>query len=278
MSGTSIARMTPQTAPRNSEELAKLGIFQLRLLIIDCGGLADEPSKLAFAKMTIDQKVELARQLLDAYDRANGGGGAPMQNGASMQGMMPPPGAPMMQQPVMQQQPVMHQAPPMQQMAPQGYAPQMMAPPQEVNPAALAAAAGTVERSPSNKQTKKAGDPDLAASVLSMLNQIASAQAQQAETFGAAIREVRDAVTELQKPAGMEEHLKSLDRSYGGVYNVLTTFDQRLSQAHQTSLLAISLSMFLAESVLGAPRDKILQMAAGDLPSIQSLLGAATGK
>jgi hypothetical protein len=270
--------MTPQTAPRNAAELAKLGIFQLRLLIQDCGGLADEPSKLAFAKMTADQKVELARQLLDVWDRANGGGGAPMQNGASLQGMMPPPGAqPVMQQPVMQQAPPMQQQAP-QMMAPPGYAPQMMAP-QEVNPAALAAAATNgVERSPSNKQSKKAGDPDLAANVLSMLNQISSAQAEQANSFGAAIRELRDIVTELQKPAGMEEHLKSLDRSYGGVYNVLTTFDQRLSQANQTALLAVSLSMFLAESVLGAPRDQILQMAAGDLPSIQSLLGAATGK
>jgi len=263
MNGTSIARMTPQTAPRTSVELAKLGIFQIRLLVIDCGGLADEPSKLAFAKMTADQKVELARQLLETWDRANGGGGAPLQNGTTMHGMVPPP--------------ALQQQAPMQQMVPQGYAPPMMTP-QEVNPSALATAAGTVERSPSNRQTKKAGDPDLAASVLAVLNQIVSAQAEQASVFGAAIREVRDAITELQKPAGMEEHLKSLDRSYGGVYNVLTTFDQRLTQANQAALLSISLSMFLAESVLSAPRDQLLQLAAGELSSIQSLLGAASGK
>lgn len=66
--------LTPSTAPRNAEGLGKLGIFQLQLLAQACGGLSKETEKVAFARMSTEQKSSYVLILLDAWDRKNGFG------------------------------------------------------------------------------------------------------------------------------------------------------------------------------------------------------------
>ena len=57
-----------QTAPRTMKKVLALGIFRLRLLLEMLGYLQSEPEKMAFAKMSTEEKALLVLRLLHDYD------------------------------------------------------------------------------------------------------------------------------------------------------------------------------------------------------------------
>ena len=96
--------ITPQTAPRDPIALKAVGIFQLRNLTEKLGGLQSENEKMAYSRMNLDEKVNLALHLLQQWDRQNPGGmqapapmaaPAPHSNGVAP-GMMTSPAMPLM--------------------------------------------------------------------------------------------------------------------------------------------------------------------------------------
>lgn len=307
---TSVPSITPQTAPRDPEGLKKAGIFQLRTLTERLGGLNSEEQRMAYARLNIDQKVDLALQLLQQFDRANPGA-AQMQappphvngqtNGAPA--MAPPPmmastsmpfnGAPVAQLPNGQpMQPAFGGFPQAQQQQYARQPPMMsqqplpMGPPQVsmVDPGALAAAQAAASatttatgRQPRNKATTKEDGPDLGEKVLNALTSLAQMVQANTEAAAGAIKEVTGAIDELRKDSPKEQ-LKGLHESYRGVYQVLSQWDGRITQLQNSTNLAIALSLMLGEQVMGAPRDQILQAAAADMGSISALISGAPGK
>jgi hypothetical protein len=283
-----------------------------------CGGTMPEQQKMAYGGMTIDQKVAMALDLLRQWDQANPGawqGGqvpqqqAPQQMQAPPQQMMPPPhmngtangahaipmGAPAMNAQPLMGSPMMpfqngqggmpmpqQQQMPMQQMPMMGMTP----PPgmQQVDPSQLAAASQaaqpattTKERKPRNSSAEK-NDPDLGAEVLKLLSTISQTQAAQGEAIVAALKEVMGALDESKKSNDLKAEVKALSESYSGVYGVLKTWDAKIDSIQRSTNLAVALSLFLAEQVLQTPRQDVLQIAVGEIPSIVGMLQVSPGK
>lgn len=300
---TSTAVISPQTAPRSIEELSKIGIFQLRLLIDKLGGLSTAEQKQAFAGLKAEEKVNLAAQLLAAWDKQNGGApqqiAPPHMNGTSggaafapAMSAAPPAMAPMGAPPMMQQQPLQMGQPmgappafggfPQQPMAPQGM-PQM-APPQmqQVDPAAVAAAQAaatppaTTGRKPRTAKTDNdAGD--LGPQVLTALSHIAQLAQGNTEAIIGMKQFVEVMVEETKKNASIRDDIKQLAASYQGMYNVLAAWDARINMLQQSTNLAIALSLIIGETALGASKQDIIQAALGDMASVAALL-ATPGK
>lgn len=61
--------ITPQNAPRDRDRLKEAGIFRLRHLTEKLGGIEGDAQRAGYARMTVDQKVDYAMQLLDKWDR-----------------------------------------------------------------------------------------------------------------------------------------------------------------------------------------------------------------
>lgn len=59
----------PATAPRDAISLGKMGIFKLRVLIQNLGGLKESSEQMAFAKMSPEEKVNEALRLLATWDK-----------------------------------------------------------------------------------------------------------------------------------------------------------------------------------------------------------------
>jgi hypothetical protein len=313
---SSIASITPQTAPRDHEGLKKAGIFQLRTLIERLNGLSTEEQKMAFARMSVDEKVVLALQLLQQFDRANPGAAQQMQapppqhmngqmNGA---GAMPAPMASVSmpfqgqqvatmpgQQAPQQQMPAFSGFPQQGggfQQHPQGLAPMQMGQqplpmqgaPQVamIDPASLAAASAAASPAPTatgrQPRNKKTDDqPDLGEKVLNVLTGLAQTVQASTEATTSVIKEITGALDELRKDSPKEQ-LKGLHESYRGVYQVLGQWDGRLTQLQGTLHLLVSLQLLQMEQTMGAPQDQILQHALGSVSTISAMLNAAPGK
>jgi hypothetical protein len=315
--GTATAAITIQTAPRDLESLKKVGIFQLRMLTEKLlGGTMGEQDKMAYAGLNLDQKVAYALQLLQQWDQQNPGVAQAMQQQAPMppapppqQMMMPPPtnGAingthalPQAPPPAMTSTPLMGaptmpfgngmngmgaqaaaqmQQMPMQQM-PMG---QMGA--MQVNPAQVAAASQNAQQQVPAKERKPRNsaaaadkaETDLGSEVLKLLSNISAAQMAQGEAIVGALKEVTSVLDELRKN-DVKSELKGLNEAYGGVYNLLKSWDSRLIQIQNAASLSVSLSLCLAEQVLQTTRADVLQAAAADIPSITAMLQASQGK
>jgi hypothetical protein len=250
---TSVSKTTPQSAPRDAQGLMKLGIFALRLLIIEAGGLASNDEKMAFAKMSVDEKVVLAQQLLANYDRTHGT--MPMNGAGNAAPMMPPP-----QQQPMQQQPMFQQPLPSMQ----------------VDPASVAAAAqaaapqqpAPTQRKPRNAAAQAAQEaaPDLGAEVIVLLTRIA---AQNDEANGLLAAGLKDVLAQVSEGSRANAENAS---NYKAVYGALGVMNTALANVQFQTKLAMSLVLPLAEQVLGASREQILQAAVGDVDVISQLL------
>ena len=239
---TSLASITVQTAPRDPVALEKLGIFQIRLLVEKLGALGTEPEKIAFAKLDTPGKVSLAVQLLNQFDKANGGGHT---NGVAPGTMAMP--------------------------APQQV---MQVPSMEVNPAALAAAAQatapqTVRRSPKTQAEVtpvSAAPADLGMDVLNMLNRIIQQNDETNSMVAGALKEVMGEIKEVAKSN------QQLSQNYSAVYGALQGIDKTMSAIGRQSTLQMALLLPLAEQVLGGSREEVLGATLGDVDSIQALL------
>lgn len=246
---TSVSKTTPQNAPRDPQGLMKLGIFQLRILIEACGGLTDPNEKMAFAKMSVEDKVQLAMQLLAQWDRANGGGQMPM-NGAG------------------------HASPaPMQMMQPQGM-PLMQVDPAAVAAAAQAAAPPLVQRrTPRNTTAQEAPTPstDLGSEVVNGVNRIITQNDEQSALFTSAMKDVLTQLSEANKTNADNTS------NYKAVYGALGVINAQLQALQFQTKLAMALSLQLAEQVLqGATREQVLGAALGDVDTIAQILVQAT--
>ena len=249
---TSVSKTTPQSAPRDAQSLMKIGIFQLRMLIEACGGLANNEEKMAFAKMSVDEKVQLAMQLLAKWDQANGGG-APM-NGAGGHAMPAP----------MQMMP-----------APQGM---------QVDPATIAAAAqaaapqapAPTTRKPRNSAannaaaTEAAPGTDLGVDVVNLLNRLVTQNDEMIATHVTSTKEILGQLSEANKTNAENT------TNYKAVYGALTMMNQQLQAVQFQAKLSMALSLALAEQVLGAPRDAIIGAAIGDVETIGQVLAQAS--
>lgn len=293
---SSTPRITPQTAPRTLEGLQAMGVFQIRLLLEELGCLATDENKQAFAKMKAEDKAATALQWLQHWDQQNPGqyqgvpattapamappppqtnGATNGTNGAALPVMAAPVmGAPPMAGPPMNGTPVMQQQMPFAQ-------PQVAA----VNPGALAsaasAAAGGLTPPTTTTTTTKGrrqpasnganGDADLANTVLNSLSTLLTETKSQNEAITGALREVAQ---KLDKGGNAElsADVKSILQQYQGIYQVMTNFNASLSALQASTGLSISLSLFLAENVLGAGRDEILKMALADVGSVQNMV------
>jgi hypothetical protein len=251
---TSVSKTTPQSAPRDAQGLMKIGIFQLRILIEACGGLQQPEEKMAFAKMSVEEKVALAQQLLAQWDRANpGGGGAPMNGGGH----------------------AMQAPPPMQMMPP----PQGM-PVTQVDPAAVAAAAqaaappAVTTRKPSNKGATAGTAPpagDLGVDVLNLLNRLVAQNDEQSSILSSAMKEITGQLGESNKVNAENA------ANYKAVYGALGVMNQQLQAIQYQCKLAMALSLQLAEQVIqGATREQVLGAAMGDIDTISQILAQAT--
>lgn len=246
---TSVSKVSPQSAPRDPQGLMKLGIFALRLLIVDAGGLTTNEEKMAFAKMNVDEKVQLAMQLLAQWDRSHGQ--MPM-NGAG------------------------HAPPPQMQMMPP---PQGM-PAMQVDPAAVAAAAqaaappapAPTQRRPRNSAAQVQEAPsDLGADVVNMLNRLVAQNDETNSILAAGLKEMREQIGEANKTSAENAS------TYKAVYGALTTMNTALSNIQFQAKLSMALSLQLAEQVLGgATREQVLQAAMGDVDTIGQILAQAT--
>lgn len=250
---TSVSKTTPMSAPRDPQGLMKIGIFQLRILIEACGGLTSNEEKMAFAKMSVEEKVNLAMQLLAQWDRANPGGGAMPMNGAAG-----------------------HAAPAPMQMMP---APQGM-PMTQVDPAAVAAAAAAAApqapppttRKPRNAATQTQQDspaPDLGVDVLNLLNRIVTQNDESAAMVASGIKEMLGQISTAN--ATNAENTSN----YKAVYGALTAMNGTLANVQFQTKLAMALVLPLAEQVLGASREQILQAALGDVDTVGQILAQA---
>lgn len=254
---TTVSKITPQSAPRDPESLMKLGVFQLRLLVESLGALGNEQEKMAFAKMSSQQKVDLAQQLLQQWDKNNGGVQNGVVNGAGALPAMPPPA---------------------------------MAPPQglpvtQVDPAAVAAAAqaaappapAPTTRTPRTSKTavEQPPAPDLGADILNLLNRLSQQSEETNSVLAGALKELTSKVGEVA--TANQQHAEN----YKAVYNALTTMNGAIAMVAQQSTLAMALVLPLAEQVLGASREDVLGAALSDLSSINTFVqqaAAAQGK
>lgn len=248
---TPVASVTPQTAPRDPAALEKLGIFQIRLLIEKLGGLSNEQEKVAFARFSTPEKVQLALQLLNQYDKAGGGGRAPSNGVAPGTMAMPMP---------------------------------MQVPSMEVNPAALAAAAQamapqaapTGRRSPRtpSDMTPPAAPADLGADVLNMLNKVIQQNDETNAMLAGALKEVLSEIKEISK----SNH--QLAQSYSAVYGALQGMGKSIEANSRQGTLTMALVLPLAEQVLGCSRNDVLGATLSDVDSIQEMLNqvATPGK
>lgn len=240
---TSVASITPQSAPRDPQALMKMGIFQLRLLIEKLGGLGNEQEKVAFAKMNTDEKVNLALQLLAHFDKTNGGAPA-HTNGVTPGTMVLPAPTQVMQVPAM-----------------------------EVNPAALAAAAAAtapqpVRRSPVTSAGPAAAPPaaDLGGEVLNALSRIISQNEETNTMIAGAMKEL------LGEVKAVATSNQGLNETYKAVFGALQSVDKSLQSVQLQSKLSMALVLPLAEQVLGASREDVLGATLGDVDSIQAML------
>jgi hypothetical protein len=289
---TSTAVISPQTAPRSIEELSKIGIFQLRLLIDKLGGLQTPEQKQAFASLKAEEKVNLAAQLLAAWDKQNGGtpqqAPAPHMNGAgaptgfapamsaAAPAMAPMGAAPMQMMTQPMGAPQMGQAPSFggfPQQAPQMPPPQGM---QQVDPASVAAAQAAAQPTTTTRKPRTAkadaGDSELGAQMLTAISQLGGMVQHNNEQITGLMQVMGAAIEEAKKNASIRDDIKQLNASYSGVYNVLASWDQRINTLQQSTNLAIALVLFMAEQTLGASKQDLIQAAIGDIPAIVSLL------
>ncbi len=249
---TSVAKVTPQSAPRDTEGLMKLGIFQLRLLLEGMGALSTDGEKMAFAKVSAPDKVAIAQERLAAWDKANGGGGGATNGAAHTNGAAPPP--------------------PMQMPAPPGMTSpevQQVDPSQVADAAKAAAPAATSKRSPRTSESKSES-ADLGAEVVNLLNRITQQNDEANSTLAAGMKELSASVAVVAK--ANQGHADN----YKAIYIALQSMNQAIAQTALQSKLAMALVLPLAEQVLGASRDDILRLTLGDVDSIGTFIQQAT--
>lgn len=313
---TSVATISPQTAPRSIEELSKIGIFQLRLLIEKVGGLNTPEQKQAFSGMKAEEKVQLAYNLLAIWDKTNGGPQAPppaYTNGTTapsapfqQPGVMPamnaaPPAmAPMAATP-MQQQPLPLQTGGMPPAGPGFGFPQgggLPAPtgmpglpgmpaPQiaQVDPAAVAAAQAAAAPTTSGRKPRTAkadtGGGELAPEVLNALTSLGQGLAGINGSIAQLSTSVGALLEDAKKNATMRDDIKGLAASYQGMYTVLGQWDGRITQLQNTTNILLTVILMMAEQSMGASRTEILNAALGDVPGLvqylQSVLNPGKG-
>lgn len=249
---TTVSKVTPESAPRDPEGLAKLGIFQLRVLIEALGALKNEQEKMAFAKMQAPQKVELAHQLLAQWDKAHGAGG-PTNGVAPMTGVAPTMPTPAMMPP--QSMPVTQVDPAAVAAAAQAAVPQVQAP---------------VTRQPRTSSKEAAPDVNLGADVVNLLNRIVQQNDEANSTLAAGIKDILNQVSETAK--ANQTHAAN----YKAVFGALSTITATLQTVAMQSKLAMALVLPLAEQVLGASREDILNATLGDLETVQAIVQQAT--
>lgn len=270
---TALATVTPHNAPRTVEGLSQLGIFRLRTLIKDLGGLENDQQCAAFANMKGPEKAAYALQLLVEFDKANGG---PPNGVAAPRAPQAAPSA--MQAPMVPQMPMVPNAamaPPMGFGAPMG-GPQVAA----VDPAALAhaqaAAAAATAPTEAKKRTPKAPasaeDAGIGTQVLQLLNQTLQNQ----EQFTQMVRQSLSELGESVKGVGhQEQQLKNLHASYEGLYAVLKAHETSIQALRSHVALGISVMLIFAEQQLGASRNEVLQTAATDVPTVLAILNSS---
>lgn len=248
---TSVAKLTPQTAPRDVDGLMKIGIFQLRLLIESMGALETAQEKTAFAKMDTPSKIALTQQLLAAWDKNNVQNGTVVMNGAAPAPMAMP--------------------------APQGL------PVTQVDPAQVAAAAQAVvppapaaqRRQPRTTEAAAPAAPsDLGSEVLNALNRLIQQNDETNSTLASGFKELAGGIAEVAK--ANHQHAEN----YKAVYGALQSMNANLGNILMQSKLAMALVLPLAESTLGASREDILQVTLGDVDSISAFIqqASASGK
>lgn len=236
---TTMASVTLQTAPRNVDELSQIGRFQLRRLADQLGLCADEPSKQAFMGMSSPVQAQAVLTKLLEHDKG-GANGAPA-NGAVAQA----------------QAPAAPQTPPAQ---------------------AQAAPAETPKRQPktaSDPGTAAQGQVDAATQVVEALQGVAGKLGDLIQKF--------DRVAKSSDAAGISsEQVKGQVNALIAELGKLNPYLQSLSEAMkgvvQMQCVVTTLNLMLAEQVLGAPRDEVLQAAIADAPGVQKLLQATQGK
>lgn len=267
---TSIATITPQNAPRDVPALVGIGIFRIRQLLETLNALQTEEQKLAFSRMSAEQKGQYAAQCLAQWDAQNPGG-------ATAAPPPPPPPMPVATNGHMNGNGIAGHAAaaPMQQMPlPQA----TMQPPQvaQVDPAALAAAqtaaAGGARKPRTKTEKTDAGGDDLGPQVLQLLGTIATQQQQLQSGIVQSYTSMSEALT------AHKEHMKNLDVTYAGVYETFTEFDRRLEGIQNGVSLSIAISCMLAEQALGASREEILQMAVKDIGHIKAMISPPAKK
>ena len=253
---TSIASISPESAPRDKAGLIKLGIFQLRLLIEKLGGLKEPSEKLAFSKMSVDDKIALCEMLLTAFDKARG------VNGAVANGIAP--GVAAMPAPVGGMPPPVQQQQPATQVDPAALAHAQQA----TQSQAMANQPAAAQRNPRTK-ADAAPASDLGAEVLAVLNRIAEQNDVTQNALASAFKDINAQLADLQKGA---TRLAALEQTYSAVYNVFQGVDTKLNALDNSSKLFVALILPLAEQVLGASRVDVLQAALGDTDTVTEIL------
>lgn len=238
---TTMASITIQTAPRNVDDLAQIGRFQLRRLADQLGLCADEPSKQAFMGMSSPTQAQAVLAKLLEHDK--GGANGTPANGA-------------VHAPAQAQAPAAPQTPPAQ------------AAPETAAPAAAP-----------RRQPKTVSDPgtggDAAAQVVESLQGVAS-------QLGALIQKFDQVAKSSDAAGASSEQVKGQVNALIAELGKLNPYLQNLSEAMkgvvQMQCVVTTLNLMLAEQVLGAPRDEVLQAAIADAPGVQKLLQATQGK
>lgn len=310
------SNLTPHTAPRTLEQLMAETPFKLRLLLTDLGGLKTEEQKMAWHQLNnAEARANHVLALLKAWDQANPGAATPpaapppQANGVHQpvpqqpppQAFQPPPQAfqPPMGQPAFQQ-------PPPQQ-APQGFpqngfvppqggfvAPQPIAPvpaqvagapggPPPVSPQAAAAATQATQAETGKGGSKRqprtsgaAGDAELGAQVLGMLQTILQGLGTEAESRQAWQKQLTEMLEEAA--TGKASRVTALEQKYAELTQVLASVSQALQNQQQLQIWTLMAFLTLAEQQTGGSVVQILGQAISDSPMFSKFVDQATGK
>ena len=245
--------LTPQTAPRTIEGLKTQSPLKLRILMETMGGLKTPEEKMAFHNLkTADARADWMLKELLKWDTANGF--VPGAPAAAVPAAAPAP-API----ATQRQPVNHPT-----------APTVAA----VDPAAMAAAAAATaepaKRQPRTTSAKAAaeapaGNADLGAEVMALLNQVLAASTQNSSAL--------TIVTRTLDTAG-----KNSDARVTALEQTVVQLGERMKamqQLQEWTLMALLTSL---QETLGVGITDILGTAISDAEQLGALVDSATGK
>lgn len=198
----STSTFNPHNAPRDPNELAKVGRFKLRRLAEEMGMFTDEASKSRFMAGSNNEMAQSLAVHLQAMD-SNGGT------------------APAVQAPVV-----------------------------------VAPAQAPVARQPANEAEK-----------IDQAEQQVTAGGNQAATA------LLQAITSLRKEVGdLAEKFDELRSEVEAGGELQESLRESVRGTNRLSVIATALSLSLAEQVLEAPRDEVLQAAIGDQSTVAQLV------